>query len=115
MTQMTRGLALAALISLTACSSGQSGSSLPGTSPGGPTGQPAAIQTVAGRSAAGSAASVSSFMLPANVRASCAAVPKLGAARCLALLRTDVGDAIPGHVTPLDEKVPGYGPADLGL
>jgi subtilase family serine protease len=54
-------------------------------------------------------------MLPANVRSSCAAVVKIGQARCLALLRTDVGDALPGHVTPLDEKVPGYGPADLGL
>jgi len=29
-------------------------------------------------------------------------------------MRTDVGDAIPGHVTS-DESVPGYGPADLGL
>jgi subtilase family serine protease len=102
MNHMPRGLALAAAISLAACSGGQSGSSLPATS---------AITP----SIAQSPTSIfPSYVLPSNVRASCAGAPKIGQAHCLALMRTDVGDAIPGHVTP-DEAVPGYGPADLHL
>lgn len=103
MKYLLQGLALSAMISLAACSGGQSGSSLPATSPNAPMTQ----------SVAHSPASIppSTFLAP-NVRSSCSGVSKFGEAHCLALMRTDVGDAIPGHVTT-DATVPGYGPTDL--
>jgi len=99
MKPIPRRVALAALVSLAGCSGGQSGSSLPATSPNGPTTQSVAQSTA--------------LILPSNVRPSCDFVLKIGEAHCLALMRTDVGDAIPGHVTKDTQIVSGYGPADL--
>jgi len=106
MNHMPRQLALAAMISLAACSGGQSSSSLPATAPNAPITQPVAQ----------SPRLVLPFtlVLPSNVRSSCPGVAKIGQANCLALMRTDIGDAVPGHFTP-GVKVQGYSPADLHL
>ena len=89
-------LAVTALISLASCSGVQPGSSLP-ASPSGPK-----TQSI-----------ISPPVLPANIRRACAVVVKAGEAQCEALERTDVGDAVPGHVKGDARFVSGYGPADL--